>query len=113
MLRQHGGMIMKGVSISPDDNGKVILSKEFFEREAVFATASRFTDRYYVRIKPADEYSIEVSILPKKADDADENVVKIFCNELIEQQVRHDLQNRFGKLREMIVEQAFYPLEKK
>jgi His-Xaa-Ser system protein HxsD len=104
---------MKGISIPPADSGKVVLSKEFFEREPVFAAASRFTDRYYVGIQPADEYNIEVSIQPKKADDADENIVKLFCNELVDQQVRHDLQNRFGKLREMIVEQAFYPLEKK
>jgi len=104
---------MKGISLSTLDNRKVVLSKEFFEREPVFATASRFTDRYYIMIQPADEYSIEVIIQPKSADDADENIVKIFCNELIEQQVRHDLQTRFGKLREMIVEQAFYPLEKK
>ena len=104
---------MKGISMSTADNGKVVLSKEFFEREPVFAAVSRFTDRYYVGIQPADEYNIEVSIQPKNADDADKNIVKAFCNELIEQQVRHDLQNRFGKLREMIVEQAFYPLEKK
>ena len=102
---------MKGISMA--NNGKVVLSKEFFEREAVLATASRFTDRYYVGIQPTDEYHIEISIQSKKSDDADENIIKVFCNELIEQQVRHDLQNKFGRLREMIVEQAFYPLEKK
>ena len=104
---------MKGISTSAQDHGKVILSKEFFEREPVFAAAAKFTDRYYVGIQPADEYNVEVSIQPKKADDADDNIVKLFCNELIKQQVRHDLQNRFGKLRDMIVEQAFSPLEKK
>ncbi len=104
---------MKGILISSQDNGKVVLSKEFFEREPVFAAASKFTDRYYIGIQPASEYDFEVSIQPKKAEDANADIVKIFCNELIEQQVRHDLQNRFGKLREMIVEQAFYPLEKK
>ncbi|MCL1926080.1 MAG: His-Xaa-Ser system protein HxsD [Syntrophorhabdaceae bacterium] len=104
---------MKGISISTPNDGKVVLSKEFFEREPIFSAAAKFTDRYYVGIQPAAEYNIEISIQPKKADDVDENIVKKFCNELIEQQVRHDLQNRFGKLREMIVEQAFYPLEKK
>jgi His-Xaa-Ser system protein HxsD len=104
---------MKGISTSSQDNGKVVLSKEFFEREAVFAAASKFTDRYYVGIQPVGEYDFEVSMHPKKAEDADADIVKIFCNELIGQQVRQDLQNRFGKLREMIVEQAFYPLEKK
>ena len=104
---------MKGISLTQANDGKVVLSKEFFEREPVFTAASRFTDRYYVGIQPTDEYNIEVTIQAKKADDADKNIVKLFCNELVDQQVRHDLQNRFGKLREMIVEQAFYPLEKK
>lgn len=104
---------MKGISTPIHGSGKVILSKEFFEREPIFAAAAKFTDQYYVGIQPADEYSVEVSIQPKKADDADDNIVKVFCNELIEQQLRQDLQNRFGKLREIIVEQAFSPIEKK
>ena len=111
MANSAKGIAMQGVAIQED--GKVILSKEFFEREPVFAAASRFTDRYYVGIQPADEYNIEVSLQPKMVDDADASIVNIFCNELIEQQVRHDLQKRFGNLREIIVEQAFSPLEKK
>lgn len=104
---------MKGVSTSHPSDGKIILSKEFFEREPVFATASKFTDKYYVGIQPFDECSIEISIQPKDINDSNESIIRDFCNELIEQQVRHDLQNQFGKLREMIVEQAFYPLETK
>ena len=102
---------MQGISTT--DNGKILLSKECFDREPVVAAASRFTGRYYVSIRPADDDSFEVSLQAKKADDADENILHIFRNEVIDQQVRHDLHNRFGKLRDMIVEQAFYPLEKK
>lgn len=112
-LSINKGLYMKGVLVPPQDSGKIILSKEFFEREPVFTTASRFMDRYYVGIQPADEHSIEVSIQPKQMDEADENIIKDFCNQLIEQQVYHDLQKRFGKLRELIVEQAFHPFEKK
>ncbi len=106
-------MAMKGISTNVSGDGKIVLSKEFFEREPVFATAAKFTNQYYIGIQPVDEYSIEVSIQAKNSDDCDQSIIKEFCNELIEQQVRHDLQNRFGKLREMIVEQAFYPLETK
>jgi His-Xaa-Ser system protein HxsD len=93
--------------------GKILLSKECFDREPVVAAAARFTDRYYVSIRPAGEDGFEVSLQAKKADEADENILHIFRNEVIDQQVRHDLHTRFGKLRDMIVEQAFYPLEKK
>ncbi len=103
---------MKGISLSEQGGEKVILSKEFFEREPVFAAATKFTDQYYVGIQPHGDDSFEVSIRPKDDETGDSSAIKIFCNELIEQQVRHDLQNRFGKLREIIVEQAFSPLEK-
>lgn len=103
---------MKGIALPHNDDSKVILSKELFEREAVFATAVKFTDQYYVGIQPHGEDSFEVSIRAKEGNKGSPDVLKIFCNELIEQQVRHDLQNRFGKLREMIVAQAFSPIEK-
>ncbi|MDR2574093.1 MAG: His-Xaa-Ser system protein HxsD [Desulfovibrio sp.] len=103
---------MKGISLPSDDDGKAILSKEFFEREPVFATAAKFTDQYYVGIQPCGENSFEVSIRAKEGTKENPSAIKMFCNELIEQQVRHDLQNRFGKLREMIVIQAFSPIEK-
>lgn len=103
---------MKGISLPLNDDGKAILSKEFFEREPVFAAAAKFTDQYYVGIQPYGEDSFEVSIHIKEGMEENPSAVKLFCNELIEQQVRHDLQNRFGQLREMIVAQAFSPIEK-
>lgn len=103
---------MKGISLPEQNVGNVVLSKEFFEREPVFVTAAKFTDQYYIGIQPYGDDSFEVSIHPK-GDGADStNAINMFCNELIEQQVRHDLQNRFGKLRDLIVAQAFSPLEK-
>jgi His-Xaa-Ser system protein HxsD len=104
---------MKGITNANPDDGTVILSKEFFEREPVFVTADKFTDHYYISIRPSGEHDIEVSLQPKNDTDVNKNVTKLFCNELIQQQVRHDLQKRFGRLREMIVEQAFAPLDNK
>ena len=103
---------MKGISLPEQDSEKVILSKEFFEREAVFAAVARFTDEHYVGVQPHDDNSFEVSISPKSDNTDSSNAIKMFCNELIEQQVRLDLQNRFGKLRDIIVAQAFSPLKK-
>ena len=104
---------MQGVTLPDLDDGKVILSKEFFERESVFVAASKFTDKYYVGIQPYGDDSFEVTIRPKENNLDAWSPIKMFCNELIEQQVRLDLQNRFGKLRELIVAQAFSPLEDK
>ena len=42
-----------------------------------------------------------------------ENIVpKQFCNELIDQQIRYDTEQKFGKIRDMIVEEAFKPITK-
>jgi His-Xaa-Ser system protein HxsD len=92
---------------------EILLDRNLFEREAILATASRFTNQYYIGVDFFNEYSIKVSIQPKDNIATESNIAKIFYNELIEQQVKCDLQKKFGKLREMIVEQAFYPLEKK
>ncbi|MDR3203698.1 MAG: His-Xaa-Ser system protein HxsD [Deltaproteobacteria bacterium] len=94
-----------------EEESLVVLSKEFFEREAVFAAALRFTDQYYVGIRPYDEESVEVSIKAKEGVGRSD-IVSIFCNELIEEQVRRDLHKSFGPLREIIVAQAFSPLDK-
>ncbi|MDR3237495.1 MAG: His-Xaa-Ser system protein HxsD [Spirochaetia bacterium] len=94
-------------------NNKIILSKEFFEREPVLLTASKFTDKYYINIQPVGKNEFEINIQQKFETLAEVDILKNFCNELIDNQVRHDLQGEFGKLQEMIVEPAFYPLEAK
>ncbi|MDR0882893.1 MAG: His-Xaa-Ser system protein HxsD [Candidatus Adiutrix sp.] len=112
-------MEMQGITLSRDftNAAVLILNKEYYEKEPVFAAANKFTNKYCVGIKPFDEYSIEVSISPKEIDDKNyvfdkTEIINKFSNEVIEQQARYYLQKQFGKIREMIVEQAFYPLEK-
>jgi len=104
---------MKGISSLNSEENRVILSKAFFESEPVLAAAAKFTQDYYVSIQPIKENEFEVAIQAKPGVEANVNIIKEFCNELIDAQVRQDLQQQFGKIREMIVEQAFYPLEKK
>ena len=37
---------------------------------------------------------------------------KQFCNELIDQQLRHNVNEQFGHIRDMIVEEAFKPVSR-
>ena len=39
-------------------------------------------------------------------------IVKQFCNELIDQQVRYNTNLQFGHIRDLIVEEAFKPVNK-
>jgi His-Xaa-Ser system protein HxsD len=41
-----------------------------------------------------------------------EEVVKQFCNDLIDQQVRYNTEKQFGHIRDLIVEEAFKPVNK-
>ena len=41
------------------------------------------------------------------------DIPKQFCNELIDQQLRHDVNTQFGHIRDMIVEEAFKPVNSK
>ncbi|MDR2457526.1 MAG: hypothetical protein LBD41_03495 [Clostridiales Family XIII bacterium] len=94
------------------DSNFIIISKEFFEKEPLFATAVKYTDRYYINIEPNDTFSVKVFFKNKDKTLELDNFIDEFSNSLIEEQYNFDLQKRFGKIRDMIVEQAFYPLEK-
>lgn len=41
------------------------------------------------------------------------DIPKQFCNELIDQQLRHNVNEQFGHIRDMIVEEAFRPVNSK
>ena len=88
---------------------KVSLSKELFTSEAIISAASNYTNQYYVNIQSNND-TFEVSITPKNGSEADGEAIKGYYNDLIDEQVRHNLELKFGKLREMIVEEAFRPL---
>jgi His-Xaa-Ser system protein HxsD len=91
----------------------VLLSKELYEKEPVFASAAKFLEDYYVRIEPHLEKEVKVFFKQRNKKYEEDFFVDEFCNMLIIEQAKYDLEKRFGNIRDMIVEQAFYPLEKK
>ena len=89
------------------------LSKAFYEREAVFAAAIKFSENFGISINPKDESNLTIIFISKNkiAKRELENWAKEFLNELLDQQVRLDLEKRFSKIREMIVKHAFAPIK--
>ena len=105
---------IKGVSEINDRRGKVILSKYFFAELPVLSAISKFTNQYYVGVVPVNANEFEVTIQAKQIDSKpDKDVLKKFCNELVDEQIRYDLDKQFGRLREIIVEEAFSPIKNK
>lgn len=90
------------------------IPKRLYSKEAVFSSSHKLTDKFFVLIDNIDESYVGVYIQPKYGVDLKEEDIKTillqFNNELIDQQLRIDLEKHYGKIRELIVEQAFKPV---
>ncbi|MEW6366700.1 MAG: His-Xaa-Ser system protein HxsD [Acidobacteriota bacterium] len=92
-----------------------------YHREAVVAASYRFTDRWAIRLLESGDGRMEVLFQAKGdvPDNLDTGKVALeFCNEVLDQQIRLDLDSRSGALRRTIYEHAFArvpstPVEKK
>jgi His-Xaa-Ser system protein HxsD len=96
------------------DDGKFLveLKKMYYQKEAVFAAAYKFTGVCTILIEPTDENSVGVFFKKKRDKSFDiEKIANEFCNEVLDQQLRLDLEERYGNLREIIYKKAFLPLE--
>jgi len=94
-----------------DDKLLVILNKEIYEREAVFASAHKFTDKCTILIEPIEPNSVGVYFKSKYKDSDPLKIAEGYCNEILGQQLRLDIERKYGNIRELIVKQAFSPLE--
>lgn len=87
----------------------ILLNTVLYEREAIFSTIYKLSNKCSVLVEPSGETGIRVTV---SAIDGYElkNLINEFLVELADQQVRHDLNKQFGKVRELIVKQAFAPI---
>jgi His-Xaa-Ser system protein HxsD len=90
----------------------VRVNERVYEKEAVMAATYKFTDRCVIQVEPVEEQHLLVRFLPKDGDRTSdlEAIVADFRNEIADQQVRLDLDRRYGSLRDTIVQHAFEPL---
>jgi His-Xaa-Ser system protein HxsD len=89
----------------------LVLSKELYEKEAVFASAHKFTDRCTILIEPFDHNSVGAYFKGKREDCDLFKIAEEYCNEVLDQQLRLDIERKYGNIRDLIVKQAFSPLE--
>lgn len=101
--------------VAEEDNGRLmmILSKEIYQKEAIILASYKYIGECHVLIEPVDEQSIRVCFegKPGRADSL-KSIALDFCNEVLDQQVRLQLEQSYGPIRNMIVEQAFSPMTK-
>lgn len=89
--------------------------KQFFTREAISMSMYKFTDRFSLSMEPIEEGYVGVSFINKEEQSKESSIeaISAFRNELVDQQARLDLEDRYGSLRDTIVEFAFDPEKKK
>lgn len=94
-----------------NDKFQVVVDMAIYAKESLVAACYKFTDRFYVHQQTSGNNVIAV-FEAKDGNAISDIVVKQFCNELIDQQVRFNTNQQFGHIRDLIVEEAFKPVNK-
>lgn len=92
-----------------DDKFQVVVDLTLYAKESIVSAVYKYTDRFYIHQQSADN-TVIVLFESKDENTVSKEVVKQFCNELIDQQVRYNTNLQFGHIRDLIVEEAFKPV---
>lgn len=92
------------------ENFTIKVDLNIYKQEVITSAVYKFTGKYFVSQNKV-ENSIQVTFTAKSDQIANFNLLaKEFENELIDQQVRYDIEQKFGHIRNLIVEKAFSPI---
>ena len=92
----------------------VTLKKLFYEQEAVMQAAYKFTDACFIKIDALDDGYVGIWFKEKPNISIKPDLLLCeFCNEVLDQQVRLDLEKRYGNLRDNIYNFAFSPIKER
>jgi His-Xaa-Ser system radical SAM maturase HxsB/His-Xaa-Ser system protein HxsD len=107
--------VKKGIykEVGNSDSISIVLHKEYFEKEPIMEAIHEYTNHYIVNMQPRDEFSVGITFSKKANHTFDENLVMNFSNRVVDYQIRRDLENKYGKIRDIIVEYAYSPIKKK
>lgn len=96
-----------------DGSFQVSVDLNLYAPESITATSYKYTDRFYIHQQTSSDNKMIVNVIFEAKNDSilvSDNVVKSFCNDLIDQQVRFFVNQNFGHIRDLIVEEAFKPV---
>ena len=107
---------VEGDTLGSDSSSECVslqLSEQVYAKEAVLAAAYKFTGDCVVEVDGPDRGYLLVRLRPKNLENSRQlqAIAADFTNEVLDQQVRLDLEERYGHLRDAILKQAFAPLE--
>lgn len=96
-----------------DDCYVFMLDRTMYSREAVLNAAYKFSYKVFLKFGASDEKSVEIVMKSKEvlSKNSIEKIACEFCNEVIDQQIRLDLDARCGSIKELIYQKAFAALK--
>lgn len=97
------------VTALENERFQVVVDMSLYAKESLVAACYKFTDRFYIHQQSMGN-NVEVVFESKEGNAVTDTIVKQFCNELIDQQVRYNTNLQFGHIRDLIVEEAFKPV---
>ena len=94
---------------------QVSVDLNLYAKEVITAALYKFTHLYFVN-QETDSINpnfVQIVFDPKEDNQVCADTPKQFCNELIDQQIRYNTNLQFGHIRDLIVEEAFKPVNVK
>lgn len=98
------------------DGNRFLLNVDLrlYAKETIVASAYKYSAKYHIvqEIDKENPNIINVVFESKAGSEIGGNDVKEFCTELLDQQLRYNTEKQFGHIRDLIVEEAFKPVNK-
>ena len=98
-----------------NDKFQVTVDLSLYAKDVITAAIYKFSHLFYIHqmMDMENPNFVNVVFESKEGKIVTEDIPKQFCNELIDQQLRHNVNVQFGHIRDMIVEEAFKPVTTK
>ena len=96
------------------DKFQISVDTSLYAKEVITAVIYKFSHLFYIhqQTDTCNQVIVNINFESKDKNKVTEDVPKQFCNELIDQQIRHNINAQFGHIRDMIVQEAFKPVTK-
>lgn len=107
--------IIKPIVKLDNEKFKAIVDLKLYSKEAITATIYKYSNLFYINqvTDSVNSDLINIFFESKNGNIVTEITPKEFCNDLIDQQLRYNINKQFGHIRDMIVEEAFKPVNTK
>jgi His-Xaa-Ser system protein HxsD len=104
---------MKATFKNTDENDIFFdVDSSIYSINAILNAMHKFTDKYYIRSDAIGANCIRVFFKTKTGNNLfSEQITNEFYNELLEQQIRINVNEEYGEIRNEIVRKAFSPIE--